>query len=210
MGRPREHDEATARALLVAAERVAEQEGLAALSVRRVASEVGTTTRAVYSVFGSMDGLVAALGAHAFDLLGAAVADLRETGDPAVDLVEAGLVFRTFALAHPSLFQLAVQRREIAPELAARFRPAAEKAMVELERRVARVEAASGLGGRSLHVAASQFHALCEGLAALELRGILMPADTAPFWRSALSALVAGFSVAPDRARARPRGRSRR
>ena len=54
MGRPREHDAGTAAALLDAAERIVESEGLAALSVRRVADEVGTTTRAVYSLFGSM------------------------------------------------------------------------------------------------------------------------------------------------------------
>ena len=76
MGRPREHDESTAAALLDAAERAVEVEGLAALSVRGVAHDVGTTTRAVYSLFGSKDGLVVALGARAFDLLGAAVGAL--------------------------------------------------------------------------------------------------------------------------------------
>jgi AcrR family transcriptional regulator len=208
MGRPREHDEATANALLAAGERLAQQHGLRALSARRVATACGTTTRAVYSLFGSMDGLVAALGAHAFDVLGAAVADLPETSDPAADLVEAGLAFRTFAMTHRSLFQIAIQRTEIKPELAARFRPAAEQAMVHLQRRLARLEATSGLGGRSVAVAAAQFHALCEGLAVLELRGILIPPDTTEFWRSALRALVAGFSVAPSGRRRQPRRRT--
>src|SRR5215212_10855269 len=97
MGRPKEHDEQTAAALLDAAERIAERDGLTALSVRRVANEVGTTTRAVYSLFGAKEGLVAALGARAFDLLGASVAALPTTDDPAADLVRAGLVFRGFA-----------------------------------------------------------------------------------------------------------------
>jgi AcrR family transcriptional regulator len=38
-------------------------------AVRRVASQVGTSTRAVYSLFDSKDGLIAALAAHGFDLL---------------------------------------------------------------------------------------------------------------------------------------------
>ena len=46
MGRTRVHDEATAAALLQAAEKIAETEGLQALTVRRVAEKTGTTTRA--------------------------------------------------------------------------------------------------------------------------------------------------------------------
>jgi len=70
MGRRRIHDEATADALLDAAEAILEAEGLEALTVRRVADEVGTTTRAVYSSLGSKDALLTGLGMRAFDLLG--------------------------------------------------------------------------------------------------------------------------------------------
>ena len=66
MGRPREHDERTAERLLDAAERIVEAKGLDSLSVRVVAHATGTTTRAVYSLFGSKDGLVVALGKRAF------------------------------------------------------------------------------------------------------------------------------------------------
>ena len=140
MGRPREHNADTAQALLAAGERLAEHEGVEALSVRRLANEVGTTTRAVYSLFGSMDGLVVALGARAFELLGGAVDALAETKDPVADLVEAGLVFREFSLSHPSLFRIAVQRTAVSGDLAAQFRPAAAAAMAELARRVARLQ----------------------------------------------------------------------
>ena len=61
MGRPKEHDDATATALLKAAERAIEDRGVDALSVRGVAADVGVSTRAVYSVFGSREALVAAL-----------------------------------------------------------------------------------------------------------------------------------------------------
>jgi len=53
MGRPREHDDATAAALLAAAEWILEEEGLQALSLRRLAEAADTTTRAVYSLFGN-------------------------------------------------------------------------------------------------------------------------------------------------------------
>lgn len=201
MGRPREHNADTAQALLAAGERLAEREGVDALSVRRLAQEVGTTTRAVYSLFGSMDGLVIALGARGFELLGGAVAALADTKDPVADLVEAGLVFREFSLSHPSLFRIAVQRTAVAGDLAVQFRPAAATAMAQLERRVARLQEDNGLGERSVHEAASQFHALCEGLAALELRGVLSADGAEAFWRSAFTALVAGFAVPARRTR---------
>lgn len=197
MGRPREHDARTAAALLEAAERIVEAEGVDALSVRRVADEARTTTRAVYSLFASKDGLVAALGAHAFDLLGSAVETLPATDDPVADLAEAGaVVFRSFACSHPALFRMAVQRTAIPAELARRFRPAAEAALANLERRITRLDEAGLLGGRSVYEAACQFHALCEGLATLELRGVAVPQDDAErFWRSALAALVTGFAA---------------
>ena len=208
VGRPREHDQATAAALLEAAERTVEAEGLGALSVRRVANDVGTTTRAVYSLFGSKDGLVVALGARAFDLLGAAVAALPETDDPAEDLVQAGLVFRHFAREHPALFTVGVQRALPSRELWDRFRGAAVKALSTLHARLERLAAHDGLGGRSVAEAAWQFHALCEGLAAAELRDPDVGRDPERRWRAALDALVRGFAVAPAASEHRPPGKS--
>lgn len=199
MGRPREHGARTAEALLAAAERMLEREGAGALSLRRLAAEANTTTRAVYSLFGSREGLLTALGARAFDLLQAGVESLPETADPVADLVEAGArVFRRFAVEHPSLFALAVQRIAAGEHVAAGFRRAQGDALAELRRRVARLEAAGLLGGRSVADAVFEFHALCEGLAAVELRGILPRGEEARIWRDALSALVAGFGL--DRA----------
>src|SRR5919107_230670 len=104
MGRPREHDERTAAALLAAAERAVEGVGPEALSVRGVANEVGTTTRAVYSLFGSKDGLIAALGVQAFEFLRTGLQALPLSEDPAADLVDTGLVFRRLAIERPALY----------------------------------------------------------------------------------------------------------
>src|SRR4051794_30451187 len=186
MGRPREHDESTAAALLEAAERTVEAAGVQAVSVRGVARDVGTTTRAVYSLFGSKDGLVVALGARAYDLLGAAVGELPETDDPAADVVEAGLVFRRFARDHPALFTVGVQRTLPSRELWDQFRGAASTALARLVARLDRLAARDRLGGRSAAEAAWQFHALCEGLAAAELRDPSVGGDPEGRWRAAL------------------------
>lgn len=197
MGRPREHDERTAAALLATAERTIHERGFGALSVRSVAEQASTTTRAVYSLFGSKDGLVAALGVHAFELLGATVKALPGTDDPVADLIAAGLAFRTFALDHPALFAIAIQRSapEVAPWL--QVPAAAAEALKGLEYRLDRLSQARGLGGRTITDAAFQFHALCEGLAALELRGNCDPTQAQRLWQEALTALVNGFAV-PD------------
>jgi AcrR family transcriptional regulator len=194
MGRPREHDERTAAALLAAAERIVQEHGVEALSVRGVASEVGTTTRAVYSVFGSKDGLIAALGAHAFDLLGAGLEALPATDDPRSDLIEAGLMFRRFAIEHPSLFAIGVQRGGPPSVPRAPVRAAANTALQILNVKVGRLEDAEQLGERTIDDATLQFHALCEGLAALELRGVATPRRAPAIWRQALTALVTGFA----------------
>lgn len=204
MGRPRLHNEQTGSALLDAAERIIDRDGVRSLSVRRLADEVGTTTRAVYAVFGSKEALIVALGRRAFDWLASAIDAMPETDDPAADLAEAGVrVFRRQVTQHPALFKIGVQNTDVPADLAAGFRAAADSAMVKLHAKVKRVRDAGLLDGRSVSDAACEFHALCEGLAALELRGVLGGRDQERIWRDALTAIVAGFSAcdtAPSRA----------
>src|SRR6266540_2253912 len=129
MGRPKEYDESTAAALLDVAERLVSEGGLEALSVRRLAREIGATIQAVYSLFGSKDGLVIALGTRAFNLLSDGMDSLPTTDDPAGDLVEAGVVvFRRFTLSRPSLFTIGFLRTGIPAEIAREFRSAQENA----------------------------------------------------------------------------------
>jgi AcrR family transcriptional regulator len=197
MGRPREYDDRTASALLEAAERIVAEEGLDALSVRRVANAVGVTTRAVYSLFGSKDGLVVALGVRAFDVLKAALDTLPPTSDPTSDLVEAGvLVFRHFALDHPALLRIGLLHEGMSPELASQFRGASDRAFAGLQGRIARLAAQGQLGSRGQPEAACEFDALCEGLVALELRGALPPSKAEWVWHDALHALVVGWRSA--------------
>lgn len=190
MGRPREHDEKTAEALVAAAERIVARDGADALSVREVARDAVTTTRAVYSLFGSKEGLLAALGARAFDLLRQGLDALPVTADPRADLVEAGLMFRRFALEHPALFAIGIQRTFSQASIFSAFVPAAMTALDVLEARVARLEP----DGRNVREATCEFHALCEGLAAMELRGLMPGIDAERLWRDGLRALVAGLA----------------
>jgi AcrR family transcriptional regulator len=183
--------------LLDAAERLAQTEGIDALSVRRLADQVGTTTRAVYSLFGSKDGLLVALGVSAFDWLASELDLLPVTDDPVADLVEAGAgPFRRLVQNHPALFAVGIQQTGLDPNLSCRVLPAAQRAMERLKTRLERLEQAGELHDRTIDAAALEFHALCEGLAVLELRGAFGGGVDEAIWRQALATLVQGMKVA--------------
>jgi AcrR family transcriptional regulator len=209
VGRHREHDETTAEALLDAAERTIAKDGVEALSLRDVAREAGTTTRAIYSLFGSKDALVGALGVRAFNFLHVQIEALPVTDQPGDDLIEVALTFRRFALEHRAWFMIAFHRAD--PAIWPRFRAAADAALAVLDHRFEPLAAADQLGGRSIAEASTQFRALGEGVAWTELRGNPLPPDPERFWRNAFHALVTGFASPPPRpARARHRTRAAR
>ena len=148
-------------------------------------------------MIGPLAGVVGTVpGPPDFALLHEGLDALPVTGDPRHDLVEAGLMFRRFALTHPALFAIGIQRMFSEQSLFSEFRPAASSALAVLVRRIARLEDAGLLGGRTAFEATWQFHALCEGLAALELRGTVPGVDAERLWRDALRALVSGFGQA--------------
>ena len=205
VGRPREHDDETRVALRVAAERLVASGGPSAFSVRAVAREAGTTTRAVYTLFGSKDGLlVDALAQAAFEFLANEIQQLAQTDDPASDLVAVGVsVFRRLVIEHPALYRIAFQRivhnLRPGPELTA----ARERAFAGLVGRVERLADAGGLGNTRVRDAAVEFNAMMEGLANAELRGAVfrnLPAgDEEQAWHNALTTLVHGFAAGATR-----------
>lgn len=206
MGRPREHDQATAEALLDAAESLLAAGGQEAVSVRAVAQAVGTTTRAVYSLFGAKDGLLAALAERGYRTLVDRLSALEETDDPAADLVAAGLHgFRGFALERPHLFRLTFERVPVEVVASPGAARAAWDSYLALTRWIERAQDAGVIDARPVAEIAFAFHALCQGLAGGELSRLPPPVGTRfwgpvrdidgeRLWRGALEALVAGLS----------------
>jgi AcrR family transcriptional regulator len=209
MGRPREHDERTRAALRAAAERLIAQGGITAFSVRAVAEQVGTTTRAVYSLFGSKDGLlVDALAQSAFDFLADGIDELVETDDPVADLIAVGVpVFRRLVVEHPALYRIAFQRIvpgfQAGPEVTA----ARQRAWTRLVAKTQRLAEGGLLRQRSATQAAVEFNAMLEGLANAELRGtslrLLPEGAEEETWYNALTTVTQGFSAGRRRDRRR-------
>ncbi len=171
-----------------------------ALSIRSVAEEVGTTTRAVYSLFGSKGGLVGELAKRAFDFLRDELDHLPLTEDRVSDLERCGsVVYRRFALDHPSLYRIAFQRvlpdLEVTPELAR----AREEAFSRLELRVQRLADVGLIQEDRVRAGAVEYNAMCEGLANAELRGgtlrILPEGQEERAWTEAFQTLVRGLTA---------------
>jgi AcrR family transcriptional regulator len=201
VGRPRVHDEETRATLRAVAEQLVAEGGAPAFSVRAVAERAGTSTRAVYSLFGSKEGLlVDALAHDAYTFLADGMDNMLETDDPAADLVENGVsVYRRLVLEHPALYRIAFQR--IVPDFRAgpELTDARERSLSRLLAKVQRVADAGQLGSMSAQDGAVAFNAMCEGLANSELRGtilrILPAGEEERVWRDSLAALVRGFNV---------------
>ena len=211
MGRPKEHDERTRAALRAATERLITQGGVAAFSVRAVADQAGTTTRAVYSLFGSKDGLlVDAMAQGAFEYLTEGIDALTETADPVADLIAVGVpVFRRLVREHPALYRIAFQRIvpgfRAGPEVTA----ARQQAWGRLTAKIQRLKDAGLLDHRPVGEAALEFNAMLEGLANAELRGralsLLPEGGEEQAWRDALTTVIRGFSAGSQRRRPRSR-----
>lgn len=84
---------------------IAANEGPSALSARRLATESGTTTAAIYTLFGGMDSLRAALTAQSLEDLGRSLSTLVPDQDPVRQLMTLARAYRSWALAHPNEYR---------------------------------------------------------------------------------------------------------
>ena len=103
---PRAADPALRVALIDAAARLIAEEGSAALSLRRLAGEVGTSTMAIYTHFGGMDEVRRAVRIEGFARLAAHLDAVEETDDPVADLTLLGWAYYRNALTNPNLYRV--------------------------------------------------------------------------------------------------------
>ena len=101
---PRRSDPSVRPALIDVGARLLLEEGPTALSTRRVASEVGCSTMAVYTHFGGMSGLVREMVHVGFARLKDYFVKVAETDDPVADMALLGRAYRHNAKANPHLY----------------------------------------------------------------------------------------------------------
>lgn len=106
MARPREYDDDLRRRLVGAATRLLVEEGPTAVTTRRVAAEVGTTTAAIYTLVGSKDDLLEAIRQDAMAELAARMAAAGTSDDVLADLRRLAHVYLDVALENAGVYPL--------------------------------------------------------------------------------------------------------
>jgi AcrR family transcriptional regulator len=196
MGRNKLHGADTRNALLEAGERLIQDGGNRAVSVRSVADACGTTTRAVYSLFGSKRGLLDALACRFFESLNEAIDATPFVGDPLADVANGAVGgFRQTALEHRALYSLVFL--DVIPDV-----QLGESVEAVSGQSFARLRARLGALDDEAGIVAHSVNALTEGLAAMELRGNaehLTDEEAEAIWRSSITALLTGFGPSAHR-----------
>src|SRR5689334_8044776 len=100
------HHGALRDALLQAAERVLERDGLAGLTLRAVAREAGVSHAAPTHHFGDLTGLVSELAAIGYRQFSAAMTAAKASGTLQEQGLAAARAYVAFAQAHPGMYGL--------------------------------------------------------------------------------------------------------
>jgi AcrR family transcriptional regulator len=202
VGRKRLHDEDLKQRLLdVAGERL-HRDGVDGLSLRALASDAGTSTAAVYSLFGGKPGLLAALHERAFRRFGQGQAAVGVSDDALDDILRLGRAYRASAEADPHgyrvMFGGVVLPDQVGPDLA---RAAADTFMPLLDAVRRGLESGRFVAGVSAEQIATAMWANVHGLVSLELGGFLPPhaGDLAGVFEAAIRANLHGWTAAPAR-----------
>jgi AcrR family transcriptional regulator len=91
--------------LLRVAVDILNQDGPDGLQTRKIASAAGTSTMAVYTYFGGMPGLIAAIAEEGIRQFDAALT-MAPTADPVADLIATGSAYRRYAIERPHMYRL--------------------------------------------------------------------------------------------------------
>jgi len=188
-----------------------------ALQTRKVASAAGTSTMAVYTHFGGMRALIAAVakeGLRQFDV----ALTVPQTGDPVTDLFTCGGAYRRYAIARPHMYRLMFGSTS-AHGINAPARNVLTLTLAEIDQdypsfaHVVRGVHRCMLAGRitvgspdddaTVVATAAQFWALIHGFVMLELAGYYGDdgAAVAPVLGSVTSNLLVALGDSPERVR---------
>lgn len=190
MARPRTHDDSLRNQLLEETGRVIARDGYAALNLRALADSAGTSTTAIYSLFGGKDGLLTALYTQAFEGFGESQRAVGSSDDPVADLQALGRAYRAWALRHPNLFRVMFGRLVPVSDPAD---AAASRATIEpLMNAVGRAVAAGLVRDQTFAVAMGLWSHV-HGFVTLELDGLIPAEDAEEAFEAAIVAAVHGW-----------------
>ncbi|MEO7398271.1 MAG: TetR/AcrR family transcriptional regulator [Ilumatobacteraceae bacterium] len=110
MGRPKLRTPAVRADMLQEAMRLFERDGPGAVNARNVATMAGSSTGALYELFGDKSGLVRCLFFESFAALHSELTAVPTSDDPRADLVALLGASRSFSVSRPMLFDVMYSR----------------------------------------------------------------------------------------------------
>jgi len=161
-------------ALVQAAQKILETNGLAALSLRGVARCAGVSPAAPYHHFPDKQALLDAVAERGFDALTAAMTTrMDKVSGGAARLDASGIGYVAFAVANPALFGLMFSTVGQSPAAGTPLDSARQRAYAVLQEAVA----ARSPDGKADAAECLRLWALVHGIAKLVLEGCVRPAD---------------------------------
>ncbi len=157
--------------ILEAAASLLTEEGFHALSLRRIAAQVGTSTQAIYTLFGGKEGLMDALFIEGFRRLGAAIEAVPTEEDPQKHVLRLAQVYRETALTNRKFYAVTFGRLFPASSNTQQNRQKAWEPFHVL------VEALRKCGVADPAKSASALWSASHGVVSLELAGMLTPIE---------------------------------
>lgn len=170
------------------------QEGPESLSSRRIARELGTSTMAVYTYFGSMRGLVREMVHEGFGRLAKAFDRIEWSDDPVADLALIGRVYRETAKANAHLYSVMFGDRPLGGfELSEEDRQYGRFNLIRVSECAARCVSEGRFRTEDVELLAHHMWLATHGLVTLELGGYLIePCDADRCFESQTVALMVG------------------
>ncbi|MEV7635431.1 TetR/AcrR family transcriptional regulator [Pseudarthrobacter enclensis] len=193
MARPVVHNDSLRQDLLAAAADLVDRDGPARVTLRDMAAAAGTSTSAVYSLFGGKSQLLTAVVEDGFRSFG----DSQEAA-AAGGLQQLGVAYRAWALEHQALYRL-MFGGALAEYVDCRPRPeTATTALQPLVDAVASAQAAGTLRAAPADVVAAAIWGQVHGLVSLELAQSGPPdMQWAEVYTAALDAVARGWAAHP-------------
>jgi AcrR family transcriptional regulator len=192
---PKALDPHVRTALIEAAARLVAEEGPEALTTRRLAREVGTSTMAVYTYFNGMKELRHAILEEGFARFAKLLDRVPIGDDPITELTELGGAYFINAITNPHLYRFIFSERS---------KEDSEVGMETFERLVAGVDRAvrAGRFEGEPRAVARQMWAMAHGVVTLHLSDLLtLDEATEAFQGMGLTVMI-GLGDDPERARA--------
>ncbi|KUJ64506.1 TetR family transcriptional regulator [Streptomyces albus subsp. albus] len=170
-------------------------EGPAALTMRRIAADIGSSTKVLYTMFGGKEGLIDALYREGFARLRRVQEQVPRTNDPLTHLTNLGTAYREHALAEPAYYRVMFEQPVPGYQPSAEALAVAETAFDASAAAVAACMAAGIFQPGDAREVSKIFWAASHGAVSLEIAGHFAPEAAGSRYDALMAAMGRAFGA---------------